>query len=97
MTLQAHYNLATRALDPLVGVLAAEFSATPATVALLSTCFALPYALANTLFGGTAEYAALWMKQAAMESGFYWYVTGMIAVSLIVYLRMPDTRTTSRI
>ncbi|WP_070152184.1 MFS transporter [Sphingobium phenoxybenzoativorans] len=67
----------------------------PANIRALGV--ALPYALANTLFGGTAEYAALWMKQAAMESGFYWYVTGMIAVSLIVYLRMPDTRTTSRI
>ncbi|WP_188062503.1 MFS transporter [Sphingobium sp. KCTC 72723] len=58
---------------------------------------ALPYALANTLFGGTAEYAALWMKQAGIEQGFFWYVTAMIGVSLIVYLRMPDTRTTSRI
>lgn len=25
---------------------------------------ALPYALANTIFGGTAEYMALWFKQA---------------------------------
>jgi MHS family alpha-ketoglutarate permease-like MFS transporter len=32
-----------------------------------------------------------------MEGGFYWYVTAMIGVSLIVYLRMPDTRNTSRI
>ena len=52
---------------------------------------ALPYALANTLFGGTAEYVALRFKDAGMERGFYWYVTGMIAVSLIVYLRMRDT------
>jgi len=54
---------------------------------------ALPYALANTLFGGTAEYVALWLKQAGMENGFYWYVTAMIGVSLVVYLRLPDTRT----
>ncbi|MDX3911399.1 MAG: MFS transporter [Sphingobium sp.] len=67
----------------------------PANIRALGV--ALPYALANTLFGGTAEYAALWMKKAGMESGFYWYVTGMIAVSLVVYLRMPDTRATSRI
>lgn len=53
---------------------------------------ALPYALANTLFGGTAEYVALWFKDRGMESGFFWYVSGMIAVSLLVYLRMPDTR-----
>ena len=58
---------------------------------------ALPYALANTLFGGTAEYVALWFKQAGWERGFYWYVTAMIAASLIVYLRMRDTRDTSRI
>jgi MFS transporter, MHS family, alpha-ketoglutarate permease len=53
---------------------------------------ALPYALANTLFGGTAEYVALWLKDRGMEQAFYWYVTGMIALSLIVYLRMRDTR-----
>ncbi|MEC3909382.1 MFS transporter [Sphingobium sp. CR2-8] len=58
---------------------------------------ALPYALANTLFGGTAEFIALWLKADGMEGGFYWYVTAMIGVSLIVYLRMPDTRNTSRI
>ncbi len=58
---------------------------------------ALPYALANTIFGGTAEYVALWFKAEGMEQGFYWYVTVMIGLSLIVYLRMRDTRTHSRI
>jgi MHS family alpha-ketoglutarate permease-like MFS transporter len=58
---------------------------------------ALPYALANALFGGTAEYVALWFKNAGWERGFYWYVTAMIGVSLITYLRMRDTRTHSRI
>jgi MHS family alpha-ketoglutarate permease-like MFS transporter len=53
---------------------------------------ALPYALANTIFGGTAEYVALWFKQAGMEQGFFWYVTTLIGLSLIVYLRMRDTR-----
>jgi MFS transporter, MHS family, alpha-ketoglutarate permease len=53
---------------------------------------ALPYALANTLFGGTAEYVALWLKDQGMEQLFYWYVTAMIGVSLIVYVRMRDTR-----
>ncbi len=52
---------------------------------------ALPYALANTLFGGTAEYVALRFKDAGWERGFYWYVTAMIGVSLLVYLRMRDT------
>ena len=53
---------------------------------------ALPYALANTLFGGTAEYVALWFKREGIEQAFYWYVTGMIGLSLIVYLRMRDTK-----
>ncbi|MCU6452493.1 MFS transporter [Sphingomonas sp. A2-49] len=58
---------------------------------------ALPYALANTAFGGTAEYAALWLKQAHMERAFYWYVTAMIGVSLVTYWRMRDTRAHSQI
>jgi MHS family alpha-ketoglutarate permease-like MFS transporter len=58
---------------------------------------ALPYALANTLFGGTAESVALLLKSHNVESWFFWYVTALIAVSLIVYLRMRDTRTHSRI
>jgi MHS family alpha-ketoglutarate permease-like MFS transporter len=57
----------------------------------------LPYALTVAIFGGTAEYVALWFKQAGYESGFYWYVTACIACSLIVYVLMPDTRRTSRI
>jgi MFS transporter, MHS family, alpha-ketoglutarate permease len=58
---------------------------------------ALPYALANTMFGGTAEYVALWFKDQGMERGFYWYVTAMIGLSLIVYLGMRDTKHHSRI
>ncbi|NIJ19330.1 MHS family alpha-ketoglutarate permease-like MFS transporter [Sphingomonas naasensis] len=58
---------------------------------------ALPYALANALFGGTAEYVALWFKDSGWERGFYWYVTAMIAISLITYLRMRDTARHSRI
>ena len=58
---------------------------------------ALPYALANTLFGGTAELAALWFKDMGLEQAFYIYVTGMIAISLIVYVRMRDTQAHSRI
>jgi MHS family alpha-ketoglutarate permease-like MFS transporter len=67
----------------------------PANIRALGV--ALPYALANTLFGGTAEYVALKFKDLGWERGFYWYVTGMIGVSLIVYLRMRDTRANSRI
>jgi MHS family alpha-ketoglutarate permease-like MFS transporter len=58
---------------------------------------ALPYALANTAFGGTAEYVALWLKDVHMERAFYWYVTAMIGVSLVTYWRMRDTRAHSQI
>jgi MHS family alpha-ketoglutarate permease-like MFS transporter len=67
----------------------------PANIRALGV--ALPYALANTLFGGTAEFVALKFMDAGWERGFYWYVTAMIAVSLVVYLKMRDTRATSRI
>jgi MHS family alpha-ketoglutarate permease-like MFS transporter len=58
---------------------------------------ALPYALTVAVFGGTAEYVALWFKSIGYESGFYWYVTACIACSLGVYVWMPDTRATSLI
>lgn len=53
---------------------------------------ALPYAIANAAFGGTAEYVALWLKGAGIESVYFWYVTAMIGVSLLVYLFMRDTK-----
>ncbi len=58
---------------------------------------ALPYALANALFGGTAEYVALWFKAARMESGFYVYASVLAAVGFLAALTMRDTRTHSRI
>jgi MHS family alpha-ketoglutarate permease-like MFS transporter len=58
---------------------------------------ALPYALANTIFGGTAEWVALKFKQSGHESWFFWYVTIMIGLSLIVYVCMRDTRDHSMI
>ena len=58
---------------------------------------ALPYALANTIFGGTAEFVALKFKQIGHENWFFWYVTIMIALSLVVYVKMRDTRDHSHI
>jgi MHS family alpha-ketoglutarate permease-like MFS transporter len=55
----------------------------------------LPYALTVAIFGGTAEYLALWFKNAGVEHYFYWYVTACIFISLLVYLFMRDTKTTS--
>ena len=58
---------------------------------------ALPYAIANATFGGTAEYVALWFKLDGRESLYFWYVTGMIGVSLITYVLMRDTKAKSLI
>jgi MHS family alpha-ketoglutarate permease-like MFS transporter len=58
---------------------------------------ALPYALANSVFGGSAEYVALGFKKAGQESNFYVYVTVVLAVGLTTVLLMPDTRKTSTI
>ncbi len=50
----------------------------------------LSYAVANAIFGGSAEYVALWFKQSGMEQNFYWYVSAMCAIAFVVAYRMPD-------
>ena len=62
----------------------------PADVRALGVAF--PYAIAVSMFGGTAEYLALWFKNMGHEGWFYWYVTALIASSLAVYVAMPETR-----
>jgi len=52
----------------------------------------LPYAIANAMFGGTAEYVALSMKADGNEGLFPWYVTAVVAVALLSCWLMPDTR-----
>jgi MHS family alpha-ketoglutarate permease-like MFS transporter len=52
---------------------------------------ALPYALANALVGGTAEYVARWFKQAGHESWFYIYVAVAMAMAALISARLPDT------
>ena len=49
----------------------------------------LAYAVANALFGGSAEYVALGLKSLGHESAFYWYVTGMMVLAFVVSLRLP--------
>jgi MFS transporter, MHS family, alpha-ketoglutarate permease len=51
----------------------------------------LPYAVTVSLFGGTAEYFALWFKSMGHEAWFYWYVTACIALSLAVYATMRES------
>jgi MHS family alpha-ketoglutarate permease-like MFS transporter len=54
---------------------------------------ALPYAIANAVFGGSAEYVALWFKAHGVERGFCVYVAGLVTLSLVVYVRMKEPKT----
>jgi MFS transporter, MHS family, alpha-ketoglutarate permease len=65
-------------------------------VAIRTLGVAVPYALANAAFGGTAEYAALWFKSVGSERGFYVYVSVLAAISFVAVLTMKETRTHSR-
>ncbi len=58
---------------------------------------ALPYAVANSVFGGSAEYVALAFKKNHHESGFYVYVTVVMILGLAVSLAMRDTQKHSAI
>lgn len=57
----------------------------------------LPYALTVAIFGGSAEYVALWFKHIGHESYYYWYITACIFCSLLVYTFMRDTKVTSKL
>nr|WP_245895723.1 MFS transporter [Flavobacterium album] len=52
------------------------------------------YSVSVAVFGGTAEYIALSFKESGHETYFYWYVTGCIFLSLLVYITMKDTAKT---
>jgi metabolite-proton symporter len=52
----------------------------------------LSYAIANAVFGGSAEYVALYFKSAGSETSFYWYVSGMCFIALIAAIAMADSR-----
>ena len=56
---------------------------------------AFPYAIGNALFGGTAEYVALFAKSRGFESGFYWYVAIMLAITSYAFWRLPETRSST--
>ncbi|GAB7261863.1 hypothetical protein DaDZ19_35320 [Dickeya ananatis] len=46
----------------------------------------LSYAVANALFGGSAEYVALSLKSLGTEESFFWYVSLMGALAFLVSL-----------
>jgi metabolite-proton symporter len=62
----------------------------PAEVRALSV--GLSYAIANAIFGGSAEAVALYFKSVGHETWFFWYVTVMVGISFIFALTMPDSR-----
>lgn len=66
------------------GILKAEMF--PAQVRALGV--GLSYAVANALFGGSAEYVALLLKSVGTEHAFYWYVTVMGALAFLVSLML---------
>ena len=57
-----------------------------------ATGVGLPYAVAVSIFGGTAESIALWFQSIGHQRWFYYYLTAVIAASLFVYVSMRDTR-----
>jgi MHS family alpha-ketoglutarate permease-like MFS transporter len=52
----------------------------------------LPYALSQSLFGGSAEAVALRLKQIGHENYYFWYVSAMIGVALIATIAMPHEK-----
>ncbi len=56
-----------------------------------ATGVGLPYAVTVSIFGGPAESIALWFKSIGHETWFSYYLTTVIAVSLIVSVTMRDT------
>ncbi|MGH9144453.1 MAG: MFS transporter [Vicinamibacterales bacterium] len=62
-----------------------------------ATGVGVPYAVTVSIFGGTAESIALWFKSIGHEAWFSYYLTAVIATSLLVYASMRDTRRHSAI
>jgi MHS family alpha-ketoglutarate permease-like MFS transporter len=57
-----------------------------------ATGVGVPYAVTVSIFGGTAESIALWFKSIGHEAWFSYYLTAVIATSLVVYASMRDTK-----
>ncbi|KAM9867102.1 Alpha-ketoglutarate permease [Leucobacter aridicollis] len=67
----------------------------PAEIRALGMGF--PYAITVALFGGTAEYIALWLKSIGHEELFYFYVAACCALGFLVYFFMGETSRSSHI
>ncbi|MFX3618022.1 MAG: MFS transporter [Sporolactobacillus sp.] len=57
----------------------------------------LPYGLTVAIFGGTAEFIALWFKSIGVETFFFIYVSLCVLVSLVIYWRMKESSKSSYI
>jgi MHS family alpha-ketoglutarate permease-like MFS transporter len=52
----------------------------------------LPYSITVSIFGGTAPAVALYFKSSGHEEWFYYYLSGIIFLSLLIYATMRDTK-----
>ncbi len=52
----------------------------------------LPYSITVSIFGGTAPAVALYFKSLGHEEWFYYYLSGIIFLSLLIYATMRDTK-----
>ena len=52
---------------------------------------ALPYSIAQALFGGQAATAANWFKDAGNEFAYYWVMAGILACGFVVVLMMRES------
>jgi MFS transporter, MHS family, alpha-ketoglutarate permease len=56
-----------------------------------ATGVGLPFAITTSIFGGPAESIALWFKSIGHEVWFSYYLSSVIAISLIASIAMRDT------
>src|SRR5262245_47654564 len=62
-----------------------------------ATGVGLPFAITTSIFGGPAESIALWFKSIGHEVWYSYYLSILIAFSLVVSLMMRDTKRYSAI
>ena len=56
-----------------------------------ATGVGLPFAITTSIFGGPAESIALWFKSIGHEVWFSYYLSSVIAISLVASIAMRDT------
>ncbi|WP_420138108.1 MFS transporter [Sphingomonas sp.] len=56
----------------------------------------LPYAISQSVFGGSAETVALGLKRAGHEHYYFWYVTVMIGIALVATMAMRTEKDRKR-